>query len=61
MQVYAGWWEALNDVTLLDKLCFGLPVWKMMQRCLVVASEEMSGTGQEKWRLRSLVGELYKL
>lgn len=49
VHVYTGWWETLNDVTSLDKLCFGSPVWKMKQLCLVIpASEEMSGTGREK-------------
>lgn len=48
MHAYGGWWEALNDVTFFDKLCFGLSVWKMKQHCLVVlASEEMAGTGQK--------------
>lgn len=56
--MYAGWWEALNDATFLDKLCFGLLVWKMKQVCLIVrssfvaasipCSEEMAGTGREK-------------
>lgn len=57
MHVYAGWWKALNNVTFLDKLCFGSSVWRMKQLCLVVpALEDMAGTGQEKCTKEASVG-----
>lgn len=44
VHVYAGWWEALNNVAFLDKLYFGSSVCKMKQLCSVVLiSEEMAG------------------
>lgn len=47
----------LNNVTFLDKLCFGSSVWRVKKLCLVVpASEDVAGTGQEKCTKEASVG-----
>jgi len=46
--VYAGWWEALKNVTLFGEAVLWVVGLEGEAALVVLASEETAGTGQEK-------------